>query len=86
MDVQNAIDILQDEDYLRMQPAMFDEILNRVVPRIQKKDTNTFAIINAFAAFRASLLLIMIGLHYDHEVQVTLTRRFAMTTFSPRKF
>ena len=30
--------------------------------------------------------MIMIGLHYDHEVQVALIRRFAMTTFSPRKF
>ena len=27
-------------NYMRMEPLMFDEILNRVSPRIQKSDTN----------------------------------------------
>ena len=47
----NMEDTISFFNNLRMQTAMFDEILNRVGPRIQKKDTNTFAIINAFAAF-----------------------------------
>ena len=65
---------------------MFDEILNRVGHRIQKKETNTVCDHKRFCCIHATLLLIMMSLHYYHEVQVTLTRRFAMTTFSPRKF
>ena len=68
-------------NYLRMQPAMFDEILNRVGPRIQHVCDHKH-----FCCIRATLLLIMISLDYIHEVQVTLTRRFAMTTFSSQKF
>ena len=36
----NTEDTISFFNYLSMQPAMFDEILNRVGPRIQKKDTN----------------------------------------------
>ena len=39
-----------------------------------------------FCCVHATLLLIMIRLHNDPEVQVAMYWRFAMITFSPRKF
>ena len=69
--------------YLRMQPAMFDEW----APESRRRTGHQHVCDHKrFCCVRATLLLIIIRLHNDHEVQVAMYRRFAMTTFSPRKF
>jgi hypothetical protein len=56
-------------NFLRMEPAMFDELLQRVGPRIQKKDTGWRK------ALEPDCTTLLLRFYYDHQDLSTMLPR-----------